>query len=59
MQYGTNDYAGTDPAVGYVDVKKGEWNTIQADYTVPQDADLSRVLVFVETSWTADQGSGK
>ena len=55
MQYGTNDYAGTDPAVGYVDVKKGEWNTIQADYTVPQDADLSRVLVFVETSWTADQ----
>ena len=55
MQYGTNDFAGTDPAVGYVDVKKGEWNTIQADYTVPQDADLSRVLVFVETSWTADQ----
>src|SRR5699024_8020165 len=43
------------PAVGDVDVKKGEWNTIQADYTVPQDADLSRVLVFVETSWTADQ----
>ena len=22
MQYGTNDFAGTDPAVGYVDVKK-------------------------------------
>lgn len=55
MQYGTNDFAGTDPAVGYVDVTKGEWNTIEADYTVPQDADLSRVLVFVETSWTAEQ----
>ena len=55
MQYGTNDFAGTDPAAGYVDVKKGEWNTIKADYTVPKDADLSRVLVFVETSWTAEQ----
>lgn len=55
MQYGTNDFAGTDPAAGYVDVTKGEWNTIEADYTVPQDADLSRVLVFVETSWTAEQ----
>lgn len=55
MQYGTNDFAGTDPAAGYVDVTKGEWNTIEADYTVPQDADLSRVLVFVETSWTEAQ----
>lgn len=55
MQYGTNDFDGTDPAVGYVDVKKDEWTTIKADYTVPQDADLSRVLVFVETSWTAEQ----
>ena len=55
MQYGTNDFAGTDPAAGYVDVKKGEWNTIKADYTVPKEADLSRVLVFVETSWTAEQ----
>lgn len=55
MQYGTNDFAGTDPAAGYVDVTKGEWNTIEADYTVPSDADLSRVLIFVETSWTAEQ----
>ena len=55
MQYGTNDFAGTDPAAGYVDVTKGMWNTIEADYTVPQDADLSRVLVFVETSWTEAQ----
>ena len=55
MQYGTNDFAGTDPAAGYVDVTKGMWNPIEADYTVPQDADLSRVLVFVETSWTEAQ----
>ena len=55
MQYGENDFAGTDPAAGYVDVTKGEWNTIEADYTVPKDAELSRVLVFVETSWTAEQ----
>lgn len=55
MQYGTNDFAGTDPAAGYVDVTKGKWNTIEADYIVPQDADLSRVLVFVETSWTDKQ----
>ena len=55
MQYGENDFAGTDPAAGYVDVTKGKWNTIEADYTVPQDADLSRVLVFVETSWTPAQ----
>ena len=25
------------------------------DYTVPSDADLSRVLVFVETTWTLEQ----
>lgn len=55
MQYGTNDFEGTDPAAGYVDVTRGEWNTIEADYTVPQDADLSRVLVFVETTWTPEQ----
>ena len=54
MQYGTNNYAGTDPAAEAT-LKKGEWGTIEADYTIPSDADLSRVLVFVETSWTSAQ----
>lgn len=54
MQYGTNNFAGTDPAAA-AELKKGEWGTIEADYTVPSDADLSRVLVFVETSWTSAQ----
>ena len=54
MQYGTNDFAGTDPAASAT-LTRGEWGTIKADYTVPSDADLSRVLVFVETSWTSAQ----
>ena len=54
MQYGTNNYAGTDPAAA-AELKKGEWGTIEGDYTIPSDADLSRVLVFVETSWTSAQ----
>ena len=54
MQYGTNNYAGTDPAATAT-LTKGEWGTIEADYTIPSDADLSRVLVFVETSWTSAQ----
>lgn len=54
MQYGTNNYAGTDPAAAK-ELKKGEWGTIEGDYTIPSDADLSRVLVFVETSWTSAQ----
>ena len=54
MQYGTNNYAGTDPAAA-AELKKGEWGTIERDYTIPSDADLSRVLVFVETSWTSAQ----
>ncbi len=54
MQYGTNNFAGTSPAASAT-LTKGEWGTIEADYTVPSDADLSRVLVFVETSWTSAQ----
>ncbi|MFR9147118.1 MAG: carbohydrate binding domain-containing protein [Mediterraneibacter sp.] len=54
MQYGTNNFAGTSPAASAT-LTKGEWGTIEADYTVPSDADLSRVLVFVETTWTSEQ----
>lgn len=54
MQYGTNNFAGTSPAASAT-LTKGEWGTIEADYTVPSDADLSRVLVFVETTWTSGQ----
>ena len=54
MQYGTNNFAGTSPAASAT-LTKGEWGTIEADYTVPSDADLSRVLVFVETTWTLEQ----
>lgn len=54
MQYGTNNFAGTSPAASAT-LTKGEWGTIEADYTVPSDADLSRVLVFVETTWTPAQ----
>lgn len=54
MQYGTNNFAGTSPAASAT-LTKGEWGTIEADYTVPSDADLSRVLVFVETTWTSAQ----
>ena len=56
MQYGTNNFAGTSPAASAT-LTKGEWGTIEADYTVPSDADLSRVLVFVETTWTPAQDS--
>ena len=54
MQYGTNNFAGTSPAASAT-LTRGEWGTIEADYTVPSDADLSRVLVFVETTWTSEQ----
>ncbi len=58
MQYGTNNFAGTSPAASAT-LTKGEWGTIEADYTVPSDADLSRVLVFVETTWTSAQDPEK
>ncbi len=32
--------------------KKGEWADLTGSYTVPADADLSSVRIFIETPWT-------
>jgi hypothetical protein len=36
-------------------ITKGEWGTIEGTYTLPDGADLQQSIVFVETSWTAEQ----
>lgn len=36
-------------------ITKGEWGTIEGTYTLPEGADLQQSIVFVETSWTAEQ----
>ncbi len=54
FQYGTDKWSGTDVGKG-ASITKGEWGTIEGTYTVPEDADLSKVTVFVETTWTSEQ----
>lgn len=48
IRYGDNTYAN----MGSVTAKKGEWGTITGTYTIPDDADLSNVRIFLETPWT-------
>ncbi len=42
---------GTYVNIGSAEAKKGEWAMISGTYTIPADADLSNVRVFIETPW--------
>lgn len=50
---------GSNVNMGRVTVKKGEWGTITGTYSIPSDADLSDVRIFIETPWTSEPDSVK
>ncbi|WP_327204890.1 family 43 glycosylhydrolase [Paenibacillus sp. Leaf72] len=45
----------TIKVMGSAMVNKGEWGTIAGTYTIPADAELHEPIIFIETSWTAEQ----
>ncbi len=47
LRYGDGTYEN----IGTVTAKKGEWGAIDGTYTIPANADLSNVKVFIETPW--------
>lgn len=36
-------------------ITKGQWGTVEGVFTVPEDLELNEPLIFIETSWTAEQ----
>lgn len=45
----------TIKVIGSAVANKGEWVTIEGTYTIPADAALHEPIIFIETSWTAEQ----
>lgn len=45
----------TIKVIGSAVANKGEWVTIEGTYTIPADAALHEPIIFIETSWTAQQ----
>lgn len=50
LRYGDGTYVN----IGNVTAKKGEWGTIKGTYTVPANANLSNVTVFIETPFVTN-----
>lgn len=48
---------GTNVNIGSVTAEKGAWGTITGTYTIPSNADMSNVRVFVETPWVSNPSS--
>ena len=50
---------GTIKNIASANVTKGQWGDLSGTYTIPADADLSKVTVFLETPWTGSPDASK